>query len=98
MLNSPHQLQEHFTPIDSHRLHVFCTVAETCNIAQAAKLLCLTRTALSHSLKTLEADLGCVLFERKDRSITISECGKKLLPQARMILLAMSEVRTTLSE
>lgn len=98
MLNSPLQLQEHFSPIDSHRLHVFCTVAETGSIAHAAKLLCLTRTALSHSLKTLEADLGCVLFERKERSISISECGKKLLPQARLILLEMSRVRATLSE
>ena len=85
-----------FDPIESHRLHVFHAVAETGSVAKAAGLLCLTRSALSHALKSLEQDLGCSLFHRSARKLEISEAGKKLLPQATQILEAMHSARLSL--
>ena len=80
-------------PIDSHHLLVFCTVCRAGSITKAAEALCLTRTALSHALKCLEMDLGCLLFYRHQKSIEITEAGARLLPKALEILRAMSDFR-----
>jgi DNA-binding transcriptional LysR family regulator len=87
-----------YVPIESHRLHVFYAVAEAGSVAQAARLLCLTRSALSHALKSLEEDLGCMLFHRSARNLVISDAGKRLLPQARQILEAMQMARSSLGD
>jgi LysR family transcriptional regulator, carnitine catabolism transcriptional activator len=86
-----------YFPIESHRLHVFYAVAEAGSVAQAARLLCLTRSALSHALKSLEEDLGCTLFHRSARNLVISEAGQRLLPQAQKILEAMQVARSSVS-
>lgn len=88
---SPHA----HVPIDSHHLLVFCAVCKAGSITKAAQALCLTRTALSHALKSLETDLGCLLFYRHQKSIEITEAGARLLPKAIEILSAMSALRGT---
>ena len=85
-----------FAPIESHRLHIFHAVAEMGSVAQAARQLCLTRSALSHALRTLEADLGCDLFDRQDRKMVLTDAGRRFLPQARAILEAMEQARRSL--
>jgi len=85
-----------FDPIESHRLHIFHAVAEMGSVAQAARQLCLTRSALSHALRTLEADLGCDLFLRQDRKMALTAAGQRFLPHARAILEAMEVARRSL--
>ena len=85
-----------FVPIESHRLLVFHAVAETGTIAEAARKMCLTRSALSHALRTFEDDLGCTLFWRQDRKMTLTAAGERLLPQARSILQAMQDARRSI--
>ena len=85
-----------YAPIESHRLHIFHAVAEMGSVAQAARQLCLTRSALSHALRTLEADLGCDLFDRQDRKMVLTDAGRRFLPQARAILEAMEQARRSL--
>ena len=86
-----------FAPIESHRLYVFHAVAASGSIAQAARHLCLTRSALSHALRTLEGDLGCDLFSRTDRRIALTEAGMRLLPYARSILEQMDKARLSVT-
>ena len=85
-----------FGPIESHRLLVFHAVAETGTIAEAARKMCLTRSALSHALRTFEDELGCPLFRRQDRKMTLTAAGERLLPQARSILQAMQDARRSI--
>ena len=59
-------------PLDSRQLANFCEIADAKSIRKAAKNLNLTTSAVSHSLKRLEEDLGCKLFERDTRSITLT--------------------------
>lgn len=80
-------------PIDSRHLRVFCTVADTGSLTKAAQRLCLTRTALSHALKALETDLGCLLFLRDRTGLKITDMGARLLPRANALLRAMQDVR-----
>lgn len=87
-----------FNPIESHRLHIFHAVAQTGCVAEAARQMCLTRSALSHALRTLEAELGCELFSRRERKLSLTAAGLKFLPHARTILEQMQRARHSLRE
>lgn len=87
-----------FNPIESHRLHIFHAVAQTGCVAEAARQMCLTRSALSHALRTLESELGCELFSRSERKLSLTSAGIKFLPHARTILEQMQTARQSLQE
>lgn len=95
--SKPSPEQAAFDPIESHRLHIFHTVAMNGSIASAARQLCLTRSALSHAVRTLERELGCDLFTRDDRKISLTPAGERLLPFARSILEEMEKARRSLT-
>ena len=64
--------------LDLNRLLLFLTIAETGGVSAAARRLALTRSAVSHSLGVLEADLGVALFHRVGRSLLLSNEGRLL--------------------
>lgn len=84
---------QNFHPIDSRQLVNFVTLAETRNFTQAAKLLNLTQSAISHSIKSLEEDLGCKLFERIGKKVFLSVQGESMLSSATQILNLMNSSR-----
>ena len=83
--------------VDSHKLQIFYIVASCGSIGDAARRMHLTRSALSHALKSLELDLGCELFLRADRKLTLTSCGQQLLPMAASILSQMADLRSRLT-
>jgi DNA-binding transcriptional LysR family regulator len=72
------------------------TVAETRTLTEAAARLCLTRSAVSHALKSLETEVGCALFDRTNKSLSLTSRGRQLLPYARKILDTMRDARDEL--
>lgn len=87
---------QNFQPIDSRQLVNFVTLAETRNFTQAAKVLNLTQSAISHSIKSLEEDVGCRLFERIGKKVFLSVQGESLLGSATQILNLMNSSRERL--
>jgi LysR family transcriptional regulator, low CO2-responsive transcriptional regulator len=88
-------------PIDSRQLRAFVSLAKHRSFTVAAKDLCLTQSAVSHSMRSLEEDLGCRLFDRLGKKILLSLAGEQLLPHAEEILTQMEKARagiTKLSE
>ena len=83
----------HLEPLDSKRLKVFALIAKTGSIAAAAAGANLTSSAVSHSLKGLEEELGNRLFERRGNKALLTSAGQRLLPHAREILKRMSLIR-----
>ncbi len=81
------------TLIDGQHLRVFVTLARTLNMGRAAVELQMTASGVSHCLKTLEADVGCRLFERGSRKFEISSVGREFLAEAGQILDQMKAVR-----
>ena len=59
-----------------HGLHVFEVVARHMSFTQAARELCISQTAVSHQIKSLEGQLGMALFRRAPRRISLTESGK----------------------
>jgi len=82
--------------IDSRQLLAFKTLAETGSFTLAAKQLNLTQSAVSHSIKALEEDLGCPLINRLGRRIHLTEAGDIFLAAADKIHQRMLRVRSEL--
>lgn len=81
------------TTIDSQHLRVYATLARTLNMSRAAEILQMTPSGVSHCVKALETDLGCSLFDRTPRKISLSQAGRKLFPEAEQILNQMKIAR-----
>ena len=59
-------------------LAVFCVAARHMSFKSAAQDLCITPSAVSHQIKTLEDQLGVMLFERRRRSIALTAACSSL--------------------
>ncbi|WP_157836894.1 LysR family transcriptional regulator [Geminisphaera colitermitum] len=79
--------------IESHQLRLYVMLARLLNMSRVANELRMTPSAVSHALKAMEADLGCVLFERTSRSMKLTPAGEALLPEAQAILAGMESLR-----
>lgn len=67
-------------------MRIFLEVYRTENITQAAKLLHMTQPAVSRSILELEHYYGVCLFERINRRLYITECGRNFYNHALHIL------------
>lgn len=57
---------------------IFYTVAHAGNISKAAKELYISQPAISKSIQKLEDGIGCKLFLRSSRGVTLTEEGELL--------------------
>ncbi len=81
--------------MDTRLLRTFQAVVQHGGLAEAARHLHLTSSALSHALKALEAELGLRLFDRIGRRLVLNQAGEQLHaaieePLARLELAATS--------
>lgn len=63
----------------------FVQVAELGSFTKAARALDYSQSTISFQIKQLEGELGCLLFERINRTVTLTEKGRELLEYARQI-------------
>jgi LysR family transcriptional regulator, regulator for metE and metH len=65
------------------------------SLTAAAEILCVTQSALSHSMKKLEQQLGTNIWLREGRSLRLTQAGEYLLAVANRVLpqLALAEER-----
>ncbi len=64
------------------QLRVFDAVARHGSLTRAAAVLFVTKAAVSVSLRELENQLGCPLFDRKNNRLILNDCGAQLRPLA----------------
>jgi DNA-binding transcriptional LysR family regulator len=62
-----------------HWLRLFLTVARLGSYTAAARELSIAQPAISHQVKSLEAELGVQLFDRRGRHIELTAAGVTLL-------------------
>jgi len=82
--------------IEYSHLNTFLTAAEEQSFSRAAKRLHLSQSAVSQNIQALERAFGISLFERRGRSIALSEAGQAILPMARDALNSMRLVEDAL--
>ena len=81
------------TPLDSRQIRAFCVLARTGSFTQTARELHLTQSGISHSMKTLETDIGCRLLDRLGKKIVLTQAGEQLLHHTKKILFEMESAR-----
>jgi len=76
-------------------LSIIQEVEKQGSMTAAADVLCLTQSALSHSIKKLEQQLGTDIWLREGRSLRLTQAGQYLLAIAKRVLpqLALAEER-----
>ncbi|MFD7689375.1 LysR family transcriptional regulator [Streptomyces sp. NPDC059781] len=78
--------------LDPRLLRAFVTVAEELHFTRAATRLYVAQQALSRDVRRLERELGCELFVRTTRQVTLTADGERLLPYARAVLQAQDDL------
>jgi DNA-binding transcriptional LysR family regulator len=72
--------------VELRHLRYFVAVAEELHFGHAAERLHVAQPAVSDQIRKLEALLGTTLFRRTPRSVSLTDAGNVLLPDARRIL------------
>ena len=84
--------------LNYHHLHYFWAVAREGNLTRAAQRLHVSQSALSTQIRQLEAQLGQALFERRGRTLELTEAGRIALDYADTIVAAGNELVGTLRD
>lgn len=79
------------------QLKYFLAVAREQNITKAAELLYLAQPSLTKQMQNLEKEIGCPLFLRGSRKITLTETGMLLKKRAEEILSLYEKTQAEIS-
>lgn len=77
--------------MDLQRLQTFRTVATLMNFNQAAEVLHYSQSTISAQIKTLENEIGILLFKRIGKAVRLTEAGAKMLVYADKLLAIKDE-------
>lgn len=75
------------------QLRVFVAVAQQRSFSQAGHMIGLSQSAVSHSVKELESEMGIRLLDRTTREVMLTEAGVQLASRLERLL---EELNTTL--
>ncbi len=77
---------------------VFKTVAEQGSFRKAADILGLTPSAVSHSVSSMENELGFSLLNRSKMGVTLTNYGEHLLPYVNAVLNSDESLQQAIAE
>jgi len=84
--------------MDSRSLKQFVNLAECLHFGRASEVSYVSPSALSRSIQRLENELGVTLFERNNRSVSLTHAGSLFLTHARDALSEWDAIRNRLME
>lgn len=84
--------------MDARLLKLFVNLAESLHFGRASEASHVSPSALSRSIQRLEEEMGTTLFERNNRSVSLTRAGKLFLAYARDSLGEWDAIRNTLME
>ncbi|HOV56885.1 MAG TPA: LysR family transcriptional regulator [Rhodanobacteraceae bacterium] len=84
--------------LNFHHLNYFRAVARAGSLTGAARQLHISQSALSTQIRQLEDRLGQALFERRGRSLVLTEAGRIALDYAESIHASASELLAVLRD
>ena len=64
--------------LDTYRLMIFITAAETLNFSETARQLAISQANVSHHVKMLEEELDVQLFDRSHARLRLTDPGRML--------------------
>lgn len=82
--------------LDSRQLRAFTILAREGSFTKAGRAMFLTQSAISHAIRSLEEELGCLLFHRLGKRVMLTHHGRELLRHSELIQKQMSQARASL--
>lgn len=79
--------------LDLRKLRYFLAVADLLNFGRAAERLHIAQPALSRQIRSLEHDLGAILFDRDRHRVELTAAGRQLLEDAPALLAGAAAAR-----
>ena len=76
--------------MNRNQLKYFVAAAESRSFTRAAEQFYISQTAVTQQIRLLEESLGCALFDRSTRPVSLTSAGRAFLEDARAILKQMS--------
>ena len=84
--------------MELRKLITFIHVAELGSFTKAAEQLGYSQSTISFQIKQLEDELGCLLFERINHTITLTERGRELVSYAHKIRALTEDFKESLTK
>jgi DNA-binding transcriptional LysR family regulator len=80
--------------VDTRQVEYAIAVADELSFTRAAKRVFAGQSTVSAGIRSLEGELGTILFERDQRGVRITPAGEAVLPALRDLLEAQARART----
>ena len=80
------------------QLSTFLKIAEMNSFSAAADSLGYAQSTVTTQIKQLEDELGCMLFERLGKTISVTSSGEKLTAYAEKMLQLERDIRLDVSD
>ncbi|KZX76652.1 LysR family transcriptional regulator [Oleiphilus sp. HI0009] len=84
--------------IERTHLRILHAVEQNGSLTAAAKALCVTQSALSHTMRKLEDNLGAEIWFREGRSLRLTQSGRYLLNIANRVLPLLDHAEEKLKQ
>ncbi|MDR6884119.1 LysR family transcriptional regulator [Bacillus sp. 3255] len=84
--------------MEFRQLEYFAAICKEMHFTRASEKLGMSQPTLSHQIKTLEDELGVPLFDRIGKKIAITEAGKILLAECKVIFSSLENVKVQIME
>ncbi len=84
--------------LERFHLEVLVAIQKHGTLTRAAEELHLSQSALTHSIKKLEGQLGVTVWQKEGRNLRLTSAGEHMLSFASRILPQFSHVESTLSQ
>ncbi|WP_284646575.1 LysR family transcriptional regulator [Paenibacillus silviterrae] len=84
--------------MELRQLEYFAAICKEMHFSKAAENLCTTQSNLSQQIKFLENELGLPLFDRIGKRIALTEAGKILLEQSRLIFERIDYIQGAIAD
>lgn len=79
------------------QIRYFIAVAESESVSRAAQELCISQSAITAAIQTLEHELDAPLFTRHARGVRLTQEGHRFLRHANRIVAAVADARRAIS-
>lgn len=84
--------------LERHHLMILRAVSRQGSLTAAADSLCLTQSALSHSVRKLEQRLGTPVWQKEGRRLRLTQAGEYLLQLAERLLPQFEHAETHIQQ
>ncbi|MHB8156936.1 MAG: selenium metabolism-associated LysR family transcriptional regulator [Desulfocucumaceae bacterium] len=79
-------------------LETFLLVADLQSFTAAARKLYMSQPAVSFQIKSLEEDLGVILFQRGDKRLSLTPAGKLIYPETKKMVARYQKIKLGLDD